>query len=339
MNCFPWNAPCFQMPCVQVLTPVRVRLSTSENGPRWGNDTSCSILKQNGILRTLTFKSRLKCGDLSTTGTGSFGATTPPIKRTSTPTVSAILQARSGESRRAVLQGALAGVVAGIVLVAQPAGAQLALKSRTCDTPCTLTIQNGAINQFLDVYWLNYDGAQISDDHTDRTCALMSWTTVVPDLCSSICIVQGSPAQKACENLTPVLLFEKHQIISRCNHVSLHCAQQFVTGFISLTLKEKSSRDLFHTHAAGYVRATTGVLSWRSSSFERVDGIKGWVQGMRSCLQPFLQEVCTLSKRSRCTPRSTGLERKRERRERGGAVGCTPICGTHESDAGILAWG
>lgn len=159
------NAPCFEMPCAQARS---VRLSTSENGPRWGCSTSCcSIHKQNWRTRSFDLKPRLTRGDLSSTGTGSLD-TTDPCSRKPTPMVPAMSQACSVESRRAVLQAGLAGVVAGLGLVAHPAAAQMALRSRTCDTPCTLTIQNGAINQFLHVYWLNYDGAHSSGLHAER---------------------------------------------------------------------------------------------------------------------------------------------------------------------------
>ena len=35
------------------------------------------------------------------------------------------------------------------------------LKSRACDTPCVLILENTATKHFLKAFWINYDGMQI----------------------------------------------------------------------------------------------------------------------------------------------------------------------------------
>eukprot|EP00884_Botryococcus_braunii_P004311 jgi/Botrbrau1/13881/Bobra.0056s0112.2 len=60
-------------------------------------------------------------------------------------------------SRRSVLRDGLAVVIGSALFQAYP-GRAAVLKSRASYSPSTLTIENAATNDSLQVYWLNYDG-------------------------------------------------------------------------------------------------------------------------------------------------------------------------------------
>jgi hypothetical protein len=63
-------------------------------------------------------------------------------------------------SRRGLLFGGLALLSAGSI--SRPLRALAAiLKSKACDTPCVLILENGAQDRYIKVFWINYDGTRL----------------------------------------------------------------------------------------------------------------------------------------------------------------------------------